>query len=394
MIRGSRRPLIIAGGGVRYSEAEPQLTSLASRHAIPVAETVAGKGSLPWDHPHQVGPVGVTGSTSANRAAAEADLVLAVGSRLGDFTTGSWSVFQDPAVRMVTINVARFDARKHLATPVIADAAVGLELVDQALGSWQAEATWLEECRTAYREWSGYVDQVTGPAATTPSGLPSYAQVIGVLNRLMGPEDYAVAAAGGFPGELNKTWRAAGPARFDCEYGFSCMGYEISGAWGARMARSGGEVVSFCGDGSYMMLNSDLYSSVLTGHKIIVVLCDNGGYAVIQRLQEFKGGAPFNNRYEEETRRARAVEVDYTAHAAAMGAGAEQVEDLEGLAAAFARAREADRSYVIVIRTDPATWTGGDAWWDVGVPEVSEREEVRTARAAHEAERKHQRLGV
>jgi 3D-(3,5/4)-trihydroxycyclohexane-1,2-dione acylhydrolase (decyclizing) len=370
------------------------LESLATRRSIPVAETVAGKGSLAWDHSHQVGPIGVTGSTSANQAAAEADLVLAVGTRLGDFTTGSWSVFQDPGMRMVTVNVGRFDSGKHLAMPLVADAAVGLELIDQALGPWQAETTWLEECQRAYRDWSGYVDQVTAPTATTPSGLPSYAQVIGVLNRLMGPEDYAVAAAGGFPGELNKTWRASAPASFDCEYGFSCMGYEVSGAWGARMARRGGEVVSFCGDGSYMMLNSDLYSSVLTGHKIIVVLCDNGGYAVIQRLQEFKGGAPFNNRYAEETRRAREVEVDYAAHAAALGAGAEKVEGLEGLAAAFARAKDADRSQVIVIRTDPSTWTEGDAWWDVGVPEVSEREEVRAARAAHEAERKHQRLGV
>ncbi len=393
-LRGAQRPFIIAGGGVRYSEAEVELEEFAVRHGIPVAETVAGKGSLPWDHPHQVGPIGVTGSTSANAVAVEADLVLSVGTRLQDFTTGSWSVFQNPDLALVAINAGRFDAGKHLALGLVGDAALTLRQLDAAVAGWQADPVWLEKARAHHREWTGYVDLVTSPGSFTPTGLPSYAQVIGVINRLVGPDDYAVAAAGGFPGELNKTWRMKGPNTFDCEYGFSCMGYEISGAWGARMARTGGEVISFCGDGSYLMLNSDLFSSVLAGHKIIVILCDNGGYSVIQRLQEFKGGVPFNNRYDEGTRRAREVEVDFAGHAQALGAVSEQVATLADLEEAFRRARTADRSSVIVIRTDPYTWTGGDAWWDVGVPEVSDREQVRVARAQHEAERKHQRLGV
>jgi 3D-(3,5/4)-trihydroxycyclohexane-1,2-dione acylhydrolase (decyclizing) len=213
------------------------------------------------------------------------------------------------------------------------------------------------------------------------------------VNRNAGPDDYALAAAGGFPGELNKHWRALGVGTFDCEYGFSCMGYEIGGAWGAAMALPERTVISFCGDGSYLMANSDVYSSVLSGHKFILVLCDNGGYAVINRLQEFKGGAPFNNLLEH-ARVKELVYVDFVQHARAMGARAEEVATLEELEGALGRARAADRTAVIVIRTDAYTWTGGDAWWDVGVPEVSDREEVRVAKAQHEAERKHQRVGV
>lgn len=408
VIASSRRPLVIAGGGVRYSAAEAELARFVSRHGLPVAETVAGKGSLPWDHDHNVGPIGVTGSTSANALAADADVVIAVGTRLQDFTTGSWSVFGDDALRLVAINVSRFDAAKHLAAPVLGDAAVALAGLSAALGDHSAPADWLDQGRRLTAEWNVLVDEVTSPDAETATGLPSYAQVIGVVNELADPDDYVVAAAGGFPGELNKTWRAVLPGTFDCEYGFSCMGYEIGGAWGAAMAwRPGspaepagrpmtprGDVISMCGDGSYLMTNSDIYSSVLSGHKMIVVLCDNGGYSVIQRLQEFTGGEPFNNRWDEGTRRAVEVEVDYAAHAAAMGAAVEQVESLGGLAAAFRRAKQADRTTVIVMRTDPYTWTGGDAWWDVGVPEVSERAEVRLARAEHEAERKRQRRGV
>lgn len=394
LLAAASRPLIIAGGGVRYSVAEERLVAFAHDHRIPVAETVAGKGSLAWDDPANVGPIGVTGSSSANAIAAEADLVLAVGTRLQDFTTGSWSVFQNDDMRLVSINAGRFDATKHLATTVVGDARVSLAALDSALGEWEADPGWWERAGQVRSEWDTYVAQVTDPRAETPSGRPSYAQVIGVLNGLTGRDDYVVAAAGGLPGELNKVWRSHGPGSFDCEYGFSCMGYEIAGAWGAAMAGGAGEVISFCGDGSYLMANSDVFSSVLSGHKMIVILCDNGGYAVIQRLQEFKGSAPFNNRYDEGTRRARRIEVDYAGHARSMGAAVEAVETLDELAGAFQRARDSDRTSVIVIRTDPTTWTEGDAWWDVGVPEVSDREQVRVARAAHEAERKHQRTGI
>lgn len=393
MVRSARRPLIIAGGGIRYSGAETELDAFATRHRFPVTETMAGKGSLGWQHPNQVGPVGVTGSTSGNAAAAEADLVLAIGTRLGDFATGSWSAF-DPEMKVVVINADRYDASKHLSQAVVGDAALALHDLGLALESWQAPSEWLGELSARYSEWTSYIDGVTSFDASTKTGLPSYAQVIGCVNQMLQPDDYAVAAAGGLPGELNKIWRMQAPGTFDCEYGFSCMGYEISGAWGARIARTAGEVISFCGDGSYLMLNSDIFSSVLSGDKMIVILCDNGGYAVIQRLQEFKGGIPFNNRYEEGTRRARSVEVDYASHAASMGALSESVSSLDELRGAYLRARAADRTYVIVIRTDPYSWTAGDAWWDVGVPEVSARSEVRVARALHEAERKRQRLGI
>jgi 3D-(3,5/4)-trihydroxycyclohexane-1,2-dione acylhydrolase (decyclizing) len=212
-----------------------------------------------------------------------------------------------------------------------------------------------------------------------------------MVNELAALDDYALAAAGGFPGELNKGWRAKAVGTFDCEYGFSCMGYEIGGAWGAAMASDDRTVISFCGDGSYLMGNSDIYSSVLSGHKFVLVLCDNGGYAVIDRLQTFKGAASFNNMLRD-VRSRELVKVDFAAHAAAMGARTELVDSLEELGPALDRARKADRTAVIIVETDPNTWTEGDAWWDVGVPEVSDREEVRIAKAQHEAERKHQRL--
>jgi len=408
IIRAAKRPLIVAGGGVRYSEAETQLAAFVAAHRIPVAETVAGKGSLAWDHDLQVGPLGVTGSSSANTMADRADVVVAVGTRLQDVTTGSWSVFGEDDLRIVSVNVSRFDAAKHLAHPVIGDAAVSLEALSVALAGHHAPEEWVDRGRAETALWNQTVNEATGAGAATGTGLPSYAQVIGAVNRLADEQDYLVAAAGGFPGELNKTWRSTAPATFDCEYGFSCMGYEIGGAWGAAMARRPGspaapaahhappqgEVISMCGDGSWLMANADVYSSVLSGHKMIVVLCDNGGFAVIQRLQEFKGGVPFNNRWDEGTRRSTRVEVDYAAQAEAMGAIVFRVEGLAELEAAFLVARSAARTAVIVLRTDPYTWTGGDAWWDVGVPEVSDREQVMVARAAHEAERKRQRRGV
>lgn len=391
ILRSARRPLLIAGGGVHYSLATAELSSFAERHGVPVVETVAGKSSLTWDHPCNAGPLGVTGSTSANALAAEADVVLAVGTRLQDFTTGSWSVFQDEGMRLISLNVARYDATKHLAFPVVADARRGIEDLSRALGRWTAAGAWMSRARDEYRAWNDDLEEAAAPPAGGKT--PSYAAVIRTVNRHAGPNDYALAAAGGFPGELNKHWRALGVGSFDCEYGFSCMGYEIGGAWGAAMALPERTVISFCGDGSYLMANSDVYSSVLSGHKFILVLCDNGGYAVINRLQEFKGGAPFNNLLEH-SRRKELVYVDFVKHAEAMGARAEEVNSLEELEGALSRARAADRTTVIVTKTDPYTWTGGDAWWDVGVPEVSDREEVRVAKARHEAERKHQRVGV
>ena len=394
LIRSSRRPMLVAGGGVHYSLAEQALADFAAMFGVPVVETMAGKGSLPWDHAHNVGPLGVTGGTAANALAADADVVIAVGTRLGDFATGSWSAFQNDGMRLVTINVGRFDSRKHRAVSVVGDALESLGELTDALVGWKAPAELMRRATAEVAKWNSYTDSVRDRHAVTATGLPSYAQVIGAVQEVTGPDDYAVSAAGGLPGELNKNWRVRSVGAFDCEFGFSCMGYEVAGAWGAKMALPDRHVVTFCGDGSYLMHNSDIYSSVLSGHKFTVVLCDNGGFSVIQRLQEHQGGEPFNNRYDQGTRRAVAVEVDFAAHAAALGAIAERVDSLDELKAAVGRARVADRTSVIVIRTDPFTWTAGDAWWDVGVPEVSVRAEVLTAKAAHEAERKHQRVGV
>ncbi|HEY5874392.1 MAG TPA: 3D-(3,5/4)-trihydroxycyclohexane-1,2-dione acylhydrolase (decyclizing), partial [Ilumatobacteraceae bacterium] len=292
LLRGAQRPLIVAGGGVHYSLAEAELQRFAERHGIPVVETVAGKACLRFDHSHYAGPIGVTGCEAANRLAADADVVLAVGTRLQDFTTGSWTVFGDDT-RLIGINAARSDAWKHRSLPVVGDAREALRELGDLLGSWAAPPARLAQAHDEVAGYWRYIDSITRP--TEDDSLPTYAQVVGAVSRQATDADYALTAAGGFPGELINNWRALAPATFDCEYGFSCMGYELSGAWGARMARPEGEVFTFVGDGSYLMMNSDLYSSVLTGQKLIVVVCDNGGFAVIDRLQVSQGGASYNN---------------------------------------------------------------------------------------------------
>ncbi|MEP6893674.1 MAG: 3D-(3,5/4)-trihydroxycyclohexane-1,2-dione acylhydrolase (decyclizing) [Gaiellaceae bacterium] len=385
-LREARRPLVIAGGGVHYSLAEDELRAFVETHGIPVAETVAGKSCLLADHPCYVGPIGVTGCDHANRLAAEADVVLAIGTRLQDFTTGSWTIFGEET-RVVTLNVGRFDAGKHLALPLVADAREGLAELDAALGGWSAEPAWLDRTATEHEGFRSFIASNTAPSAE----LATYAQVVGAVNRLAGPDDYALTAAGGLPGELNINWLSKGVATFDCEYGFSCMGYEIAGAWGARMARTGGEVVCFVGDGSYLMLNSDLLSSVIGGHKLIVVLCDNGGYAVIDRLQVDEGNAPFNNMFEDVG--PNRVEVDWVAHARSLGCLAEEAATIAELENAFERARAADRTTVIAIKTAPHAWTSGGAFWEVGVPESSPRPEVDAARARQVEGKSRQRVG-
>jgi 3D-(3,5/4)-trihydroxycyclohexane-1,2-dione acylhydrolase (decyclizing) len=390
LLRAARKPLLIAGGGVHYSLATGELAAFASRHRILVAETIAGRAALTHEHPSNVGPIGVIGSASANALAAEADLVLAIGTRLQDFVTGSWSAFADPGLRIVAINAARFDATKHRALAVVGDALEGLRELSAALGDWRAPEQWSARARGEYADWNATVDQHCGPSN---AALPSYARVIGAINRIADPTDLALTAAGGLPGELTKTWRAKSVGSFDCEFGFSCMGYEIAGALGAKMANPERDVIAFVGDGSYLMLNSEIYTSVLTGHKLIVVVCDNGGFAVIDRLQTAKGGKSFNNLFDT-CRRKEAIAVDFAQHAASMGAVAETVPSLAELPAAFRRAKAAERTAVIVIKVDPHQWTPGDAWWDVAVPEVSERAEVRAARAEHERARQRQRVGV
>jgi 3D-(3,5/4)-trihydroxycyclohexane-1,2-dione acylhydrolase (decyclizing) len=390
ILKSAQKPMIVAGGGVFYSGAVATLTSFAEKHGIPVTETIAGRSQMLHDHKLNAGPLGVIGSSSANALAAEADVVLAVGTRLQDFTTGSWSVFGNESMQLIAINAASFDAHKHRALSVVGDAKVGLEDLSSALGNWAGSPAWIETAQGHYAEWNRTVDQHSGPSDAVP---PSYGQVVGAINRSCDSTDLALTAAGGLPGELCKNWKTRSIGTFDCEFGFSCMGYEIAGGWGAKMADPSRDVIVFVGDGSYLMLNSDIYSTVLTGHKMIVIVCDNGGFSVINRLQNFKGSASFNNLLQD-CKVENLQGVDFVQHATSMGALGEQVESIAELEAAFKRAKAADRTYVICIKTQPSKWTPGDAWWDVGVPEVSDREEVRQARSDHSEGQKRQRLGV
>tara|TARA_X000000950_G_scaffold92065_1_gene115888 strand:- start:5970 stop:7793 length:1824 start_codon:yes stop_codon:yes gene_type:complete len=390
ILKSAQKPMIVAGGGVFYSGAVATLTSFAEKHGIPVTETIAGRSQMLHDHKLNAGPLGVIGSSSANALAAEADVVLAVGTRLQDFTTGSWSVFGNESMQLIAINAASFDAHKHRALSVVGDAKVGLEDLSSALGNWAGSPAWIETAQGHYAEWNRTVDQHSGPSDAVP---PSYGQVVGAINRSCDSTDLALTAAGGLPGELCKNWKTRSIGTFDCEFGFSCMGYEIAGGWGAKMADPSRDVIVFVGDGSYLMLNSDIYSTVLTGHKMIVIVCDNGGFSVINRLQNFKGSASFNNLLKD-CKVENLQGVDFVQHATSMGALGEQVESIAELEAAFKRAKAADRTYVICIKTQPSQWTPGDAWWDVGVPEVSDREEVRQARSDHSEGQKRQRLGV
>lgn len=393
---GATRPLIIAGGGVHYSGAEAELAAFAVRHGIPVVETMAGKASLVAGHPMYCGPIGVTGCAAANELAAQADVVLAIGTRLGDFTTGSWTVFADPSTRIIGLNAAAFDAGKHRQLPLVGDALATLAELSPLLGEFATSEGWRTTAAAQVAGYHAYIDSIAAPAAVGPNGLPTYAQVVGAVDRNALPGDYVLTAAGGFPGELNNGWRAKQVNSFDCEYGFSAMGYELSGAWGAKLARAGagagGEVIVFVGDGSYLMMNSDLYSSVLAGHKLIVIVCDNGGFAVINRLQVNQGGVAFNNLLAD-TRHERLHYVDFAAHAASMGCLSESVATIEELVSALARARAADRTYVIALQTEPDVWTEGGAFWEVGVPEVSNRPEVLAAHEAMRVGKQQQRIG-
>ncbi|MGQ0484145.1 MAG: 3D-(3,5/4)-trihydroxycyclohexane-1,2-dione acylhydrolase (decyclizing) [Hyphomicrobiales bacterium] len=390
LIKAAKRPLLIAGGGVAYSLAGAELAAFAVKRNIPVVETIAGRGVLTHAHPMNAGPLGVIGSASANALAAEADVVIAVGTRLQDFTTGSWSVFQSPDFKLVSINAARFDANKHLAQGVIGDAKESLAEIDAALGAYAAPKEWSGRAQRLYGEWNKVIDERTRPGNKE---LPSYAEVVGAVNRKAGERDRVITAAGGLPGEATKNWKVKAPGTFDLEFGFSTMGYEIAGAWGAKMARPGDEVIVLVGDGSYLMMNSDIYSSVLAGHKLIVVVCDNGGFAVINRLQNYKGVPSFNNLIKD-SRVVKPFSVDFARHAESMGAIGERVTSIAELERAMERAKTADRTSVIVIATDAFTWTPGDAWWDVGMPEVSKRDSVTAAAKDHAQAKAKQRVGV
>ena len=389
-VRSAERPVLVAGGGVHYSLAEVELAEFALRHGIPVVETVAGKSALVADHPRYTGPVGVTGAAEPNEACRAADLVLAVGTRLNDFVTGSWTLFDDDA-RIVALNTARFDATKHLSTPVVGDARESLVELSELLGDWSAPREWTDQGTSLRRRLGDFIASRVADDDELPL---SYAQIIGALHRTATAEDYVMTAAGGLPGELNVNWLSKSVASFDCEYGFSCMGYETAGAWGAAFARTEGEVLCLVGDGSYLMLNSEIYSSVLSGKKFILVVCDNAGFAVIERLQRNQGGASYNNMLRDARGPHSEVRVDFVAHAASLGAHATRASSIAELEAALEQARTDDRTSVIVVDVRESDWTEGGLFWQVGVPEVSELDTVREARAVHEAGMAHQRRGV
>ncbi|HUN99032.1 MAG TPA: 3D-(3,5/4)-trihydroxycyclohexane-1,2-dione acylhydrolase (decyclizing), partial [Bradyrhizobium sp.] len=338
IISAARRPLIIAGGGVHYSGATKDLATFATRFNVPVVETVMGRSALVHDHPLNLASLGVMGGNAGNAVAAEADVVIGVGTRMADMTTGSWSVFRDPAVRFVSLNTNRFDAHKHLAQVVIGDAKLSLADIAQTLGSWRAPEAWSTRAIAAKAAWDAIVDDRTAPSNQE---LPNYPQVIGAVQRQAQATDIVLSAAGGLPGELYCAWRALGVGTFESEYGFSCMGYEIAGGYGQKIAFPEREIFVLVGDGSYMMMNSDIYSSVLTGNKIICIICDNGGFAVINRLQVGKGGAEFNNLFASSKRAGEVPRIDFAMHARSMGAQSETVTSIADLASALMRARAA-----------------------------------------------------
>ncbi len=386
-VRAAARPLLVVGGGVRYSGAAAQAVAFAERHGVPVVETVAGRTLVPHDHPLYGGALGIIGATSANDLAAEADVVLAVGTRLQDFTTSSWTGFAE-GVRIVTVNAARFDAVKHSAQAVVGDARESLAELSGVLGDWSADGQWAAEASSKLGDWNAHVDRLREGVA--PDGSLTYAQVVGVVNDASGPEDYVLTASGGMPGELHGGWRTGivkqdgsptSGATMDLEYGFSCMGYEVVAPWGAAIARAqthpDGLVTGLFGDGSYLMLNSELYSAAFAGHPYVAVLCDNSGFAVIHRLQTNQGADGFNNMLADSRGPGAdgSVHVDFAAHAASLGCIVEDVPaeaGVEDLRAAYERARSAAREQrrpaVVVCRTHYSTWTEAGAWWETGVP--------------------------
>jgi 3D-(3,5/4)-trihydroxycyclohexane-1,2-dione acylhydrolase (decyclizing) len=370
LLSAAERPMIIAGGGVLLSQAELALGALSCRLGAPVATTQAGHGSLAWTHPQNVGGLGVTGSACANELAAQADVILAVGTRLSDFTTASRTLFNDAGT--IGLNIVAFDAHKQGARPLVADAGEGLRALIEGSSSSGRRAWSALKC-TLKSRWQGLVTAET----RLSDGLATDAQVVGAVNEAAGDNAVVVCAAGGLPGALHKLYQPSGPGSYHAEYGYSCMGYEIAGGLGVKMARPDSEVFVLLGDGSYLMMNSELATSVSMNQKIIILLLDNRGFGCIHRLQQATGGAPFNN-----LRPGR--EIDFVAHATALGACAERVDSAADLPQALRRARTSDRSYVVVIDTDPDQDARvGGAWWQVALPEVSPRAEVAAARKSY-----------
>ncbi|MGR9161121.1 3D-(3,5/4)-trihydroxycyclohexane-1,2-dione acylhydrolase (decyclizing) (plasmid) [Rhizobium leguminosarum] len=386
-IRAARRPVIISGGGVIYSEAEAELATFAEKHHIPFVETQAGKGANSWEHPLNFGSPGVTGSASANALCADADLVIGIGTRFQDFTTGSWALFRNPSRRLASINLAGYDATKHSALPCVGDARVTLARLSVALEAYRGPGV----DAGSRTDWHKTVERVTAaPEADRPGNLPTDAQVIGAVQRLATKNSVVMCAAGTMPGALQVLWQSA-KGGYHMEYGFSCMGYEVAGAMGIKLARPDKEVICFVGDGSYMMANSELATAVMRRVPFTIVLTDNRGYGCINRLQIECGGAEFNNMYKDCNVDVQ-PEIDFVAHAASMGAHAEKIGSIAALEARIVAARERNIPSVLVIDTDavPGTDAGGH-WWDVAVPQVGGPERLEQARARYNENAANQR---
>ncbi|MGO7200824.1 3D-(3,5/4)-trihydroxycyclohexane-1,2-dione acylhydrolase (decyclizing) [Rhizobium ruizarguesonis] len=386
-IRAARKPVIISGGGVIYSEAEAELAAFAEKHHIPFVETQAGKGANSWEHPLNFGSPGVTGSASANALCAEADLVIGIGTRFQDFTTGSWALFRNPSRRLASINLVGYDATKHSALPCVGDARVTLARLSAALEAYRGPGV----DAGSRTDWHKTVERVTAaPEADGPGNLPTDAQVIGAVQRVATENSVVMCAAGTMPGALQVLWQSA-KGGYHMEYGFSCMGYEVAGAMGIKLARPDKDVICFVGDGSYMMANSELATAVMRRLPFTVVLTDNRGYGCINRLQIECGGAEFNNMYKDCNVDIQ-PEIDFVAHAASMGAHAEKIGSIAELEARIVAARERNIPSVLVIDTDavPGTDAGGH-WWDVAVPQVGGPERLEQARARYNENAANQR---
>ncbi|POO52726.1 3D-(3,5/4)-trihydroxycyclohexane-1,2-dione acylhydrolase (decyclizing) [Agrobacterium rosae] len=387
-LKASTNPVIVAGGGVLYSSAEDDLLAFAKKHNIPVVETQAGKGAIDWQETLNFGSPGVTGTDCGNQIAAKADLILGVGTRFQDFTTGSWAIFGNPTRKLVSVNLTGYDAAKHCAVPLVCDAKVALGRISAALGSHR----FADPDFAARQAWFEASDTVTAaPVTPAPNFLPSDAQVIGAVQRVAGPQTVAMCAAGTMPGALQVLWRAAAGG-YHMEYGYSCMGYEVAGAFGIKLAAPEKEVVCFVGDGSYMMANSEIATAVMMHVPFTIVLTDNRGYGCINRLQQECGGAEFNNMYKDSNIETQ-PEIDFVAHAASMGAYAVKANDIGQLEAEIVLARNRSIPSVIVIDTEAETGAGiGGAWWDVAVPEVGNTEKLKLARKHYEANAARQRI--
>lgn len=398
-IRNAKRPLIIAGGGVLMSEASSALAAFAEKTGIPVAETQAGKGSLAWDHPLEVGAIGATGTLAANRLARDADLIIGIGTRYSDFTSASMTAFQNPQVRFVNINTAEFDAYKVGAIAVVADARVALEYFTAALSDHRVVKNYTDEAAKLKQQWEAEVDRLFHLNHQDPkaAGKPAQSEVIGALWEVAGPRDMLVSAAGSHPGDLHKLWRTRSPNSYHMEYGYSCMGYEIPGALGAKVADPSREVFVFLGDGTYLMMPTEIVTSVQEGIKIIIVLVDNHGFGSIGSLSRSLGQSGFGTKYRARNGETGQLDgetlcVDFVANARSLGAHAVKAGSIAEFKKALEEAKKSERTSVVVIETEASVGVPGyESWWDVAVAEVSELESVREARARYEEARRRER---